>query len=231
MKPAWKVVAGLLLGLVAFTWMARSTLESSLRHTLEQRASARIHTPVSIGALTLSLFPGQLTLEHIVVDNPPGYRVPAALTVQMVSIQFDWLSLVFDPIVVRELRIDAPTITLEGSPSENNLTALRALLGGPSADTHAPPPASNSDAISHRRIVIHRVAMHEATATLRLHTDTFDTQADGIRLKPVVLDSLADPTQPLPLVTAAPRILDALLQNVMAGLERTLTNLRGSGRS
>lgn len=231
MRRPWIVAAALLIGLVAFTWVARITVEFSLRRTLEHSASTRAQVPVSIDAVTLSFFPGQLTLHRIAVGNPTGYRMPTALTVRALAVQFDWFSLIVEPLIIRELRIDAPSITLEGSPSENNLTALRASLRGSPLNAESVSHTAERGTVAAGRIVIHRVAMQEATATLRLHTDSFDTQADGIRLKPLLLDPFGDPTQTLTRATVAPQVVETILREVMAGLEWTFAQLRGIGRS
>lgn len=231
MRRPWIVAAALLIGLVALTWVARITIESSLRRTLEHSASTRAQVPVSIDAVTLSLFPGQLTLHRIVVGNPPGYRIPTALTVRALAVQFDWFSLIVEPLIIRELRIDAPSITLEGSPSENNLTALRASLRGSPLNAESVSHTAGGGTVAAGQVAIHRVVMQEATATLRLHTDSFDTQADGIRLKPLLLDPFGDPPQTLTRATVAPQVVETILREVMAGLERTFAQLRGIGRS
>jgi len=71
---------------------------------------------VELDEVHLSLLTGSAKIKGLVVGNPEGYKTPQAISVGLVAIGVNPLSVLSDKIVVRSVRVEAPEISFEGSP-------------------------------------------------------------------------------------------------------------------
>ena len=88
--------------------------------------------------------PGSGGLKQLFVGNPDGYTSPFAIRLGSIKVAVEPRSVLSDTIVVDEINIQDPEITLEGTLTGNNLSKILDNLNGSSAtqeqQKNAPPP-------------------------------------------------------------------------------------------
>jgi uncharacterized protein involved in outer membrane biogenesis len=95
-----------------------------VKSAVETMGPKVLGVPVTLkGAL---FFPvrGKAVLTGLVIGNPEGFKSPSLFELHEVSVSLDLATLFSDTIVIRQVRIDAPAITYEGSMKGSNITKL-----------------------------------------------------------------------------------------------------------
>ena len=100
-------------------------LNSMIKHGVETAAPAVTGTPVALKSVDLSPLSGVGHLEGLVVGNPPGFETPYAFKLGMIHVEADITSALSDTVVVREVTIDGPEITFEGTLGGSNISKIQ----------------------------------------------------------------------------------------------------------
>jgi hypothetical protein len=104
-------------------------LGSIVKNAVESRAPAMLGAPVSIGLVTLSPFTGKCIVRGLKVGNPEGFRSASAIEVGEIRVSLDVRSLFGrGRILIRQIDVDAPKITLETGLGGTNLQQLQRNL-------------------------------------------------------------------------------------------------------
>lgn len=83
---------------------------------------------VNVREADVSVLSGSGSLRGLVVGNPEGYTSPSAMTAGEIRLELDPKTFLSDKLHVRLIRLQAPEITFEGVPSENNLIRILASV-------------------------------------------------------------------------------------------------------
>ena len=140
-----KVFAGLALLVVlaaAALWFLVYSLDAVIEAAIERYGSEATGVAVAVGAVRISLRDGEGGIEDLVIGSPEGFRAASTFELGSIHIALDTETLADDPLVVKEIRIEAPRATYEwGTRSSNiaviqkNVNAFAARHGGGSART------------------------------------------------------------------------------------------------
>ena len=102
---------------------------------------------VRLDAAEISPFSGSGRLLKFFVGNPPGYKSSSAFEVADAKLGVQIGSIFSDTIVVNEINIQSPLVTLEGTLDANNLgtilSNIKAYSGPKQKTTNAPAPAES----------------------------------------------------------------------------------------
>ncbi|MDB6066631.1 MAG: hypothetical protein JWR26_2839 [Pedosphaera sp.] len=109
------------------------SLNSIVKKGVETLGPQMTKVEVRLGAADLSPFSGKGRLTKLFVGNPDGYKTPSAIQVGDMKLAVSIGSVMSDTIVVDEINIQAPEITLDGSLSGNNLSKILDNLNSTSA--------------------------------------------------------------------------------------------------
>ena len=101
---------------------------SLLRAAVENGTAWALDVPVSVGSGSLSLLGGSAGVSAMEIGNPPGFKTKNCFSVGHVQIGASPTSLLSDTIVVNEITIDRPEVTIELVGTGTNLGALMANL-------------------------------------------------------------------------------------------------------
>ena len=150
----WGVVILLFVLIVAAIVVVGFSLDDIVKKGVETVGPKITQTPVTLGAVHLSLFVGSASVKELVLGNPAGYKSSFAISVGTADVGVNPLSIASDKIVIRSVHVEAPEITFEGNPlSKNNLGDIMdnvdqvAKSGGPpSAGTNTVATARNKPA-------------------------------------------------------------------------------------
>jgi hypothetical protein len=146
-----KVFAGLALLVVltaAALWFLVYSLDAVIEVAIERYGSEATGVPVAVGAVRISLRDGEGGIEDLVIGSPEGFRAASTFELGSIHIALDTKTLADDPVLVKEIRIEAPRATYEwGTRSSNlaviqkNVKAFAARHGGGSARSAPETPS------------------------------------------------------------------------------------------
>lgn len=211
---------GLLLigGSLALAVVILLSLERFVRTEIERIVAEQAKVPVTVRDVRIAPFHGRARIDGVTVGNPPGFQQPVALSVRSIAVGWDWGSLATNRIVLPEMVIDGTELNFEGSLSDNNLETIRKNLSGLAnvATTHGSDSGSGTN-----RYVVRRLSIVDTRVNIRLRAGSFQSSAEGIRLRPITLEHLGDPSHPLPTADLAAKMFDTLMQETVGSIGKT----------
>ena len=211
-------------GTLALTLVVLLSLERLVRTGIERIGSEQAKVAVTVREVRISLLHGRARIEDLTVANPSGYQSSVALSVRSIAAEWDWRSLSSNRIELSEIVIDGPELNFEGSWSDNNLETIRKnLIGTARAETRHEP----SSAASTNRYLVRRLSIVDTRVNLRIRTGSFQSSAEGIRLRPITVEHLGDPSHPLSTADLAAKVFDALTQETVGSIGKTASGVIG----
>lgn len=115
-----------ILVIVGFgAWWIANEGEETLRKAIVERGPEVTGSRVDLARLSISPFSGSATIGGLAIWNPAGFSETEALKLGDFNIDLDPMSLLSDPIHIREIRIVAPEIRIEPQRGGTNLAALQ----------------------------------------------------------------------------------------------------------
>lgn len=172
------LVVALLLAVAAgaLFWFLRFSLDGRVKAAVEETGTAMALAPVRVEGLHLDLRSGRGTIRGITVDNPAGFPSGTALSLGGIDIAIDVASLRADPLVVREIRVGEPRVTVLLTPDgQMNVDALRRNVRdypdrlaakAPRAAPPAPREAPGAAPAPERRIRVGELTIAEGVIEL-----------------------------------------------------------------
>ena len=124
MKTGLRVLIVLFIILIVGLVIAFLSLDKIVHKGIESVGPAVAKVEVKVKDVHLSLFSGSGKIGGLLVGNPPGFKSPAAIQVGTVAMKLEPKSVFGDKIIVRSLHMEAPEITFEGGPKDNNLNKI-----------------------------------------------------------------------------------------------------------
>lgn len=160
---------------------------------------------VRVKDVNLSLMGGSIALSGIEVANPPGYSTPQAISLGKINVVVDRNSLFSDRIVIKEIRVDSPSITLEKGKKTTNLQALQDALNRnapPAGETSEPVKVLISDIFVNSTKLNYKLSPSGSLKTMSLpdvHLQNIGTGGEGTDVKSAINQIV---TQMTPVVMA-----------------------------
>lgn len=109
-------------------------LDHGIKKGVETFGPELTQVTIKLESVSLSLWNGSGKLKGLEVGNPQGYSAPTAIKLNSASLSLEPKSLLADKIVIRSIVVEAPEITIVGTPTKNNLTKIMdnvdAAMGG-----------------------------------------------------------------------------------------------------
>lgn len=114
------LVAILIIGFMAVTFF----LDSIVKSGVEKVGTQMSGTQVTVESVSISPFSGLGTIEGLKVDNPEGFESEHAIVLRSLEISVDIGSVFSDEIIIHEIIISEPAISVVQKVPENNLRML-----------------------------------------------------------------------------------------------------------
>src|SRR5208282_2544780 len=148
-KILWGLVIVLVVLIVVAVIVAGLFLGNIVKAGMETVGPKITQVPIKVDAVKLSILTGSAKIEGLVVGNPDGYKTPQAISVGVVAVGVNPLSVLSDKIIVRSIEVRNPEITFEGNPfSGNNLTKIRDNVNAATASSQQPATNQTAQAAS-----------------------------------------------------------------------------------
>jgi hypothetical protein len=139
MKTTVKIIIALVVLLVAGLLTLGLFIDSIVKKGVESVGPQIAKVDIKLDGVKLSLLSGGGSINGLVVGNPEGYKTPSALRVGTARLTLAPLSVLSEKIMVKEILVEGPEITIEGGLTDNNLTKIQANLAGASASEKSAP--------------------------------------------------------------------------------------------
>lgn len=196
LKITGAVIAALLVVLVAVSYFVFSSLGSLIVASVESFGSDATQAEVELKDAEVSVTSGEGALRGLRVGNPKGFASDSAFWLGQISVKLDVASVGSDPVVVKEIVIQAPEVTYELGESGSNIDALQRnvdsyvkQLAGAAGSSEG---SANSGGGGGPKLVIEnlyvRDGMVKVSATA-LGGKTLDAPLPAIHLKDIGKDS------------------------------------------
>ena len=202
--------------------------ETLLRRAVEDIGSGLTKTPVQLRQVDLSLFSGRLVLKDLSVGNPPEYQAPVALSVRAIRVSIDWPSLLRRPILIREIVVEGPEVTLEGSTTRNNLTTLRDQVQA-TTNGSSPGRASKGSRPSNQGgrapIIVTRLRIVDTRLNMLLRAGSLETNVRGVSLREITLKDLGSTVHTTSIGEITAQILAVLTTEVTGVVTKSGTGI------
>ena len=139
MKKFWLgAVAVLVLAGIGGVFYFLSNLNSIIAQVIEEEGSHVVATDVTVSGVDISLRDGRGTIAGLSIASPDGFDTRHAFTLGEITVDIDLDSVREDPIVIDEIRVQAPVVNAEflqtGSSNigelQKNVQQYAASLGG-----------------------------------------------------------------------------------------------------
>lgn len=149
MKLALRILAALLILLVAAGWLASSWVAGKVRETFEREGGRVLRTRVELASVSINPVSGTASLQGLNIGNPRGYQTPSFFKIQEARINLDPRSLAGDgPVLIQTILLDGPEITYEkrGLWDSNIAALIRGLERRKDIPAPTPPTAGGTSA-------------------------------------------------------------------------------------
>ncbi len=154
MKKVLIVLCALALLAGAGVFLLLGNLGGIIKGIVEKVGSDATQTSVTLAEVDISFTDGSGELRDLVVGNPANFKTEHAMSLGLIRVQIDTSTLNSDPIVIKEIVIEAPQIIYEVGTGGTNIgtiqesvSAFAAGLGGGGGDEPASEgPASEEPA-------------------------------------------------------------------------------------
>lgn len=118
-------LASVILVVVVVAGLLIVNIDPIVRTAVETYGSDITRAEVTLNEVDISPTSGTATLAGLSVGNPAGFETRHALRLGAVSVAFDITTVTEDIIVIHEIDIGAPEITLEIGPRGSNIDVLK----------------------------------------------------------------------------------------------------------
>ncbi|MEW6542714.1 MAG: hypothetical protein AB1411_03790 [Nitrospirota bacterium] len=198
MKRKWLVVL-LVLGLVGLAVLVTLSLwlGSVIKTNIERLVPPMTKTTIRLQAVNLSLLTGCATIKGLVIGNPSGFHAPSSFSVETVRACVAPLSLFLNPLVVTEVSVESPDVTVEGVFSGNsNLNRIRDNVQAYAATGKRAKAAAAqaADAAGSRRILVKEFRLTNGRVSLWVSGGALGEQRAAIGLPDVHLRDIGKET-------------------------------------
>ncbi len=210
MKKVLIIVLIFIVLLVVAAGVTFFSLNKIVRGAIVTLGGSATQTEVTVDQVSLSPFSGRGEVKGLSVGNPEGYANENAFTLNRVFIQIEPNSLFADTLVINEIRIEGPVVSIEQGLRGNNITAIRRNVAEFTEKLPAgkEQPEAEAPAEAKKKVVVERLLIQDGQVSL---SSTL-TRGKGVTLdfEPIEMTDIGKGDQVATLGTVVAQILDAI---------------------
>lgn len=123
-KKGWAIagiVAGIFIVVAALANVALSGIDRQVQTYLESVAGDTLGVPVDIQSLSLNEFGGDLEIENLTLQNPPGFATPYLMKIDRLDLQLQPRTLFSDVVAIDDFSVNNVDINIEQNLAGNNV--------------------------------------------------------------------------------------------------------------
>ena len=204
------VVLALVVGIAVFVF---SSLDSLVKTAIEKVGSEVAGVPVTVSEVKISLSDGKASIKGLAVGNPKGFTTPKAMSFGEIAVAIDTGSVTGNPVVIKDITVASPEITVELGEKGSNLDVIQANIAGKGGKSGGEASSSSSSSGGEeKKLVIDRLAL--TNGTVRLATALPDVQSSA-KLGDIVLTGIGRKSGGASASEVAEQLLDAVAKSAV----------------
>ncbi len=167
------VCAGVLV--LALVLLLVSNLNKIVAKAIEEDGSKVTQTSVRVSGVNISLRDGRGSIKGLRIANPAGFRAGQAFSLDDITVGLDLKSVRENPVVIDEIRVQAPTVNAEVTKSgASNIDELRKRVqsGAGAASGQGGASSAQSKRIRIRQFVFEKGQVEVDASALGLEKRT-----------------------------------------------------------
>jgi hypothetical protein len=118
-------LAIVILAAVGGAWWLYNSRDALIKRALEHYGPQVTGVAVKVNSVKLEPFDGRGAITGLELGNPQGFSSPRALTVGEVRLAVDPATITSDVVHVKEISLEAPSITYERNAQGDNLSTIQ----------------------------------------------------------------------------------------------------------
>ena len=128
MKMLKKALVVVVIVVVLAVVVVSLTMNSLVRKGIEVGAGSALGTETTVGSARVRPIAGRVTIGNLVIGNPEGFKEEDFLSMSSASVEVKMGSLLSDTVVVEEIVIENPVLTIERKDVRTNLNVILGSL-------------------------------------------------------------------------------------------------------
>lgn len=221
---------GVVLLFVVLIIAVAFSLDTIIKKGVDRIGPEATKTQVTLRGADAKIFSGLLELKGVFVGNPQGYKLPSAITAEDISVSVTPASVFSPKLVVKNITLKEPIITLEGGLKDNNLTQieknLNDYIGSSSTAPNSPAPnpaAPSSAAKPERKLQVNDLVI--TGAKLEVNTTLSGGRTITLAIPDIHLTDLGTGPEGITAVEVGQRTLHAILDKATAAIAKNAMSL------
>lgn len=225
-KILFRVFIGIVALLVIAVVVVFFSLNSIVKKGVETVGPEITKVKVTLGSAEISPLSGSGKLSQLFVGNPEGYKTPSAMEFGSIKVGVKIGSLLSDTIIVNEVNVQSPEITLEGTLSGNNLKQIMDNLDSSSSseESKAKPAApAEKEKKPGKKMVIKDLVIENGKINLSV-SSFMGGKSMTIPLPSLHLQNIGEQSNGVTAAQAMKQIMEPLLASVLKSAEQAITS-------
>ncbi len=185
------IVIGIVVVLIGVVLAADLALDLIVEEAIETLGPAITGTSVELDDVDLSILDGTGSIEGLIIGNPRGFKTKHAFRLREIRVHLVPMTIFGDKIVLREIRIDEPSVNFEQKDGNNNLEGIlrhmQSALGG-SGDADGETDGNDTAAIweqlTEQKVQIDHFLMKDAA----VHASGFALEGKPLDVPPITVE-------------------------------------------
>jgi hypothetical protein len=161
----------------------------ALKIGIEAGGTKALNVGVSVSDAELSILGGEVSIENLVIDNPPGYQHDKLLELKEGRVKVDIRSLMGDVVKIREIKLDGINVVLEqrGVSGNNLQDVIKAI---PTSEPKPKEEAKEEVEGPGKKLQIDNLEITNVTVKAKLLPVPGKADTVTMKLKPIVMTNL-----------------------------------------
>lgn len=157
----WSVAAVVVAAAGALWWVYASR-DALIKAAIERFGPQLTGVSVEVASVRLEPLDGRGSIKGLEIGNPKGFKAPHALSLGEMRLAVEPSTIASSVVHVKEISLEAPSITYEQGPGGDNLSAIEKHI-----ESYLPKPAAGKGgkaekAAQERRFIIDRLEVRKA---------------------------------------------------------------------
>ncbi|HXC35083.1 MAG TPA: hypothetical protein VNV43_04365 [Candidatus Acidoferrales bacterium] len=198
------------------------SLNSIVKKGVETLGPDMTKVEVRLGSADISPFSGGGKLSKLFVGNPEGFKTTSAIQMGDIKVGVKVSSVLKDVIVINEINIQAPEITLEGNLSGNNLSKILDNVSGTDEKQKATPAAAGAK--KEKKYCVKELMIDGGKINLSLDLSILGGKSATIPLPAIHLSNIGTETDGVTAAELVKQILKPLLESVLDAAKKEIAS-------
>ena len=191
----------LVILIAAFFLVGTSLIKSGV----EKAASSALGVPVTIKNIDLSILQGRVSIQGLVVKNPPGYANETLLELGEATVNLNIGSLMSDTVKIQLIKLDDAKLTMEQKGLSNNLKEVLDNL--PKEEKKAEPEKEG------KNLLINRLEITNTNVRVKMLPVPGKSDTVSLKIDPIIMNNLGT-DQKLSIGILTAKVLKAIATGV-----------------